>query len=386
MSKKILVLITSLILINNIFAINIYDEYQNARKFYFEKDYTKAAFSLEKVLNEVPDYEEAKLLYFKVRYETGERFKVELKDSFEFVYKKGEGSTTSAAKLFYELIKTNDKTRKDLFNYLMLQDELELLETVYDNMDDKELLKSVFLEYLFINKEYDRISDKYPENSYISKIESDKAKADSYYFTALKMLKENQTIDALSMMQDAVRVYPENYVYYFKIGQVYADNKNFDLAEYNFIKALSLEDLEEIKINLFNLYYAQRKFDNAYEVSKDISHLPEVREKLKSMYYEQEDNNVYVRVITRFGSEITMDKRVITRERNLNIGDTFTISSAVPGIYDNKTGEKLATRAIPVARIRVSNVEDKLVTFEIVEEYIVVLVDREYIIGKKEEL
>ncbi len=76
MSKKILVLITSLILINNIFAINIYDEYQNARKFYFEKDYTKAAFSLEKVLNEVPDYEEAKLLYFKVRYETGERFKV----------------------------------------------------------------------------------------------------------------------------------------------------------------------------------------------------------------------------------------------------------------------------------------------------------------------
>lgn len=373
-------------MIKGIFATNLYDEYQNARKFYFEKDYKKAAFSLEKVLNEVPDYEEAKLLYFKVRYETGERFKVEVKDSFEFVYKKAEGSTTSAAKLFYELIKTNDKTRRDLFNYLMLQDELALLETVYDSLDNKEPLKDIFLEFLYLNKQYDKISKKYPNAVYMARIEEDKAKADGYYFTALKMLKENKTIDALTMMLEAVKVYPENYVYYFKIGQVYADNKNFDLAEYNFKKALMYKEVDEVKINLFNLYYTQEKYNDAYDASRDINHLPEVREKLRKMYYEQEDKNVYVKVITRVENSITMDKRVITKERDLEIGDTFTISSGIPGVYDDKTGEKLATRAVPVARIRVSNIEEKLVTFEIVEEYIVVLVDREYIIGKKEEL
>jgi len=385
-NKKLFILLICLILTQNILAINIYDDYQSARKFYFEKDYTKASFSLEKVLNKVPDYEEAKLLYFKVRYETGERFKVEIKDSYEFVYRKGEGATTSAASLFYELIKTNDETRRDLFSYLMLQDETDLLEVVYDSLENKEELQAIFLEYLFVNKEYIKISEKYPELSYTKKIEGNKSKADGYYFTALKMLKENKTIDAMSLLHQAIDAYPENYVYYFKIAQLYADNKNFDLAEYNFLKALSFSDLNEIKENLFNLYYLQGKYDEAYSISRDINNIPKIREKLRDMYYKQDDKNVYVRVITKEGRSLGVDKRLITRERNLEIGDTFLLNTTVPGIYDNRTGERLATRMEPVARVRVSNIEEKLVTFEIVEEYRVVLVDREYIIGKKEEL
>lgn len=383
---KILVIFICLLFSQGISAINIYDEYQNAIRFYFEKDYTKAAFSLEKVLNKVPDYEEAKLLYFKVRYETGERFKVEIKDSYEFVYRKGEGATTSAAKLFYELIKTNDSTRINLFNYLMLKDETALLEVVYDSLDNKEELKKIFLEYLFVNRKYTKIIEKYPEFSYIKRIEEKKSRADGYYFAALKMLKENKTIDAMSLLHQAINTYPENYVYYFKIAQVYADNKNFNLAEYNFMKALNFSDLDEIKINLFNLYYIQRKYDEAYSIARDISNIPQIREKLRNMYYRQDDRNVYVRVITKEGRSLGIDKRLITRERNLEIGDTFLLNTTVPGIYDNRTGERLATRMEPVARVRVSNIEEKLVTFEIVEEYRVVLVDREYIIGKKEEL
>lgn len=386
--KRILAVITGLFIITSVFSadLNIYDEYQKARKFYFEKDFTKAAFSLEKVLNQVPDYDEAKLLYFKVRYETGERFKVDIKDSYEFVYRKGEGTTTSAAKLFYELIKTNDETRKNLFSYLMLQDETELLEVVYDSFDNKTYLKDIFLEYLFINKEYTKITQKYPDIRYTSKIEENKSKADSYYFAALKMLKENKTMDALALMQDAIYSYPENYIYYFKTGQVYADNKNFDLAEYNFLKALELNELDDIKINLFNLYYIQKKYNKAYNISRDISSVPEIREKLKNMYYVQENKDVYIKIITREGNKIGVDKRLITREREISIGDTFMLNTPLTGIYDDKTGEKLATRSEKTARIRVSNIEEKLVTFEIVEEYIVVLVEKEYIIGKKEEL
>lgn len=387
-NKKVLFIILSLFIMQNIWSsdLNIYDEYQNARKFYFEKDFTKAAFSLEKVLNQVPDYDEAKLLYFKVRYETGERFKVDIKDSYEFVYRKGEGTTTSAAKLFYELIKTNDDTRKDLFSYLMLKDETELLEVVYDTLDEKSYLKDIFLEYLFINKEYTKITQKYPDIKYTSRIEENKSKADSYYFAALKMLKENRTMDALSLMRDAVDTYPENYIYYFKMGQVYADNKNFDLAEYNFLKALGFNELNDIKINLFNLYYIQKKYSKAYDISRDISSVPEIREKLKEMYYVQENKDVYIKIISREGNRIGVDKRLITRERELHIGDTFVLNSPLTGIYDEKTGEKLATRMDKTARIRVADIEEKLVTFEIVEEYRVVLVDKEYIIGKKEEL
>jgi len=114
--------------------------------------------------------------------------------------------------------------------------------------------------------------------------------------------------------------------------------------------------------------------------------LPEVREKLKSMYYNQVDNNVYIKVIAKVNNEILADNRPILTRRNLSVGDTFTLIQAQTIIYDPKTGEKLATRTIPVARVRVSRIEEKLITFTIVEEYMVVLADREYILGMKEEI
>ena len=382
MKKKIGLLIYILIIFN--INANVYENYQNAKKQFENKSYEQAKFSLEQVLNEVSDYDEAKLLYFKLKYEVGERFDIRLINDEFFRYKKDSAATI--ARLFYDLLKAKDPIKKDLFSYLLAQNELNLLEVVYDSMEDKTHFRDNFLGILFQKKQYKKIINKYPVYSFVRKVEEEKTKADNFYYSALKKLKENNTEEALKLLKEAIITYPENSIYYIKIAQVYADNKNYELAEFNFYEALSYEDREDIKVNLFNIYYAQNQYDKAYTIGKDINHLPEVREKLKSMYYNQVDNNVYLKVIAKVNNEILADKRPILTRRNISVGDTFTLIQAQTIIYDPKTGEKLATRTIPVARVRVSRIEEKLITFTIVEEYMVVLADREYILGMKEEI
>ncbi len=382
MKKKIGLLIYILIIFN--INANVYENYQNAKKQFENKSYEQAKFSLEQVLNEVSDYDEAKLLYFKLKYEVGERFDIRLINDEFFRYKKDSAATI--ARLFYDLLKAKDPIKKDLFSYLLAQNELNLLEVVYDSMEDKTPFRDNFLGILFQKKQYKKIINKYPVYSFVRKVEEEKTKADNFYYSALKKLKENNTEEALKLLKEAIITYPENSIYYIKIAQVYADNKNYELAEFNFYEALSYEDREDIKVNLFNIYYAQNQYDKAYTIGKDINHLPEVREKLKSMYYNQVDNNVYLKVIAKVNNEILADKRPILTRRNISVGDTFTLIQAQTIIYDPKTGEKLATRTIPVARVRVSRIEEKLITFTIVEEYMVVLADREYILGMKEEI
>ena len=382
MKKKIGLLIYILIIFN--INGNVYENYQNAKKQFENKSYEQAKFSLEQVLNEVSDYDEAKLLYFKLKYEVGERFDIRLINDEFFRYKKDSAATI--ARLFYDLLKAKDPIKKDLFSYLLAQNELNLLEVVYDSMEDKTPFRDNFLGILFQKKQYKKIINKYPVYSFVRKVEEEKTKADNFYYSALKKLKENSTEEALKLLKEAIITYPENSIYYIKIAQVYADNKNYELAEFNFYEALSYEDREDIKVNLFNIYYAQNQYDKAYTIGKDINHLPEVREKLKSMYYNQVDNNVYLKVIAKVNNEILADKRPILTRRNISVGDTFTLIQAQTIIYDPKTGEKLATRTIPVARVRVSRIEEKLITFTIVEEYMVVLADREYILGMKEEI
>ena len=382
MKKKIGLLIYILIIFN--INGNVYENYQNAKKQFENKSYEQAKFSLEQVLNEVSDYDEAKLLYFKLKYEVGERFDIRLINDEFFRYKKDSAATI--ARLFYDLLKAKDPIKKDLFSYLLAQNELNLLEVVYDGMEDKAPFRDNFLGILFQKKQYKKIINKYPVYSFVRKVEEEKTKADNFYYSALKKLKENNTEEALKLLKEAIITYPENSIYYIKIAQVYADNKNYELAEFNFYEALSYEDREDIKVNLFNIYYAQNQYDKAYTIGKDINHLPEVREKLKSMYYNQVDNNVYLKVIAKVNNEILADKRPILTRRNISVGDTFTLIQAQTIIYDPKTGEKLATRTIPVARVRVSRIEEKLITFTIVEEYMVVLADREYILGMKEEI
>jgi len=383
MNKKSLKSLIYILIIFNINA-NVYENYQTAKTQFDNKAYEQAKFSLEQVLNEVPDYDEAKLLYFKLKYETGDRFDVRLVNDEFFRYKKD--SAASIARLFYDLLKAKEPIKKELFIYLMTQNELNLSEVVYDSMENKLPYREIFLTYLFEKKQYSKILTKYPVYSYVRRVEEEKTKADGFYYSALTKLKENGTDDAIKLLKQAIATYPENPVYYVKIAQVYADNKNYDLAEFNFYEALSYGDSAEVKINLFNIYYIQNKYNAAYTIAKDINHLPEIREKLKNMYYNQEDTNVYLKVIAKFTNEILADKRPILTRRNVSIGDTFTLIQAQTIIYDPKTGEKLATRSIPVARVRVSKIEEKLITFTIVEEYMVVLPDREYILGMKEEL
>lgn len=381
--KKTIILLAYILIVINANA-NVYENYQNAKKQFDNKSYEQAKFSLEQVLNEVPDYDEAKLLYFKLKYEMGERFDIRLINDEFFRYKKDSAATI--ARLFYDLLKSKDSIKKDLFTYLLGQNDLTLLEVVYDSMEDKTLFRDNYLNVLFAKKQYKKIIEKYPVYSFVRKVEEEKTKADNYYYSALKKLKENSTEEAIKFLKEAIVAYPENPVYYTKIAQVYADNKNYELAEFNFYEALSYEDSVDIKIDLFNIYYLQNKYNEAYTIAKDINHLPEVREKLKSMYYNQVDNNVYLKVIAKVNNEILADKRPILARRSLKVGDTFTLIQAQTIIYDPKTGEKLATRTIPVARVRVSRLEEKLVTFTIVEEYMVVLPDREYILGMKEEI
>jgi tetratricopeptide (TPR) repeat protein len=338
--------------------INVYDEFQNAKKFYSEKEYVKAAYSLELVLNEVPDYKEAKVLYFKVKLEQDE--------------------PEALGEILTSLLTTDDKVRGELFNYLMLRNEEYALESVYRSLEDKAPYRDIFLEYLYLNKRYLKILYKYPEIEYVKKVEANKQKADEYFYQALSLLKQNKTNEAMALMKKSVETYPENYIYYFKIGQVYADNKNFQLAEHNFYEALSYEDSEEVKVSLLNLYYDQKNYDMVYETSKSIAHLPEVRKKLKSIYYEQEDEFTRVKVITRWNQQITIDRRQLGY---ISLGDTFILSSVLPSVFDNRTGERLATRSIPVARVRVSRIDQKLTTLEIIEEYIIVEVEQEYIIN-----
>ena len=383
MNRKSLKSLIYILIIFNINA-NVYENYKTAKTQFENKAYEQAKFSLEQVLNEVPDYDEAKLLYFKLKYETGDRFDVRLINDEFFRYKKDSAATI--ARLFYDLIKAKEPIKKELFVYLMQQNELNLSEVVYDSMEDKLPYREIFLTYLFEKKQYSKILNKYPVYSYVRRVEEEKTKADSFYYSALTKLKENGTDDAIKLLKQAIATYPENPVYYVKIAQVYADNKNYDLAEFNFYEALSYGDSVEVKINLFNIYYIQNKYNSAYTIAKDINHLPEIREKLKKMYYNQEDINVYLKVIAKFNNEILADKRPILTRRNVSIGDTFTLIQAQTIIYDPKTEEKLATRTIPVARVRVSKIEEKLITFTVVEEYMVVLPDREYILGMKEEL
>jgi hypothetical protein len=96
------------------------------------------------------------------------------------------------------------------------------------------------------------------------------------------------------------------------------------------------------------------------------------------MYYEQKDDYTRVRIITRWNTQVTVDRRIIP---NATLGDTYILSSVLPSVFDNRTGEKLATRTLPVARVRISRLDQKLATFEIIEEYAVVEVDQEYIIN-----
>lgn len=359
--KNLILLVAYFVFFGIAFAeINVYDEFQNAKKFYSEKEYEKAAYSLELVLNEVPDYKEAKLLYLKVKYETND--------------------PEVLGELFTSLLTTDDKIRGELFNYLMLHNEEGGLERAYNSLEDKSKYKKIFLEYLYLNKRYLKILYRYPVIEYVRKVEANKQKADEYFYQALSLLKQNKTNEAMTLMKKAVENYPENYIYYYKIGQVYADNKNFQLAEYNFYEALKYDDIEEVKVSLLNLYYDQKNYNMVYETSKSIAHLPEVRKKLKAIYYEQKDNFTRVRVITRWNQQITIDRR---KMGFLSLGDTFILSSVLPSVFDNRTGERLATRSVPVARVRVSRVDQKLATLEIIEEYIVVEVDQEYLVDHK---
>ena len=156
MKKKIGLLIYILIIFN--INGNVYENYQNAKKQFENKSYEQAKFSLEQVLNEVSDYDEAKLLYFKLKYEVGERFDIRLINDEFFRYKKDSAATI--ARLFYDLLKAKDPIKKDLFSYLLAQNELNLLEVVYDSMEDKTPFRDNFLGILFQKKQYKKIINK----------------------------------------------------------------------------------------------------------------------------------------------------------------------------------------------------------------------------------
>lgn len=359
LNKKITIFLFSIILSLNLYSLNLYTEYNDALDYYNKKDYEKALFSLESILNEFPDYNEAKLLYFKTRYNVG--------------------NLSNLDRVFSELIETNDEIRKKLLDYLIEKKDEALVERTFLSFNlISEDSRNSFLNFLYENKSYNKIISKYPDKVYLDKIGEDKKQADSLYYKALEFLRQNKSETSILLMKNAINLYKENYIYYFKLGQIYADAKNFNLSEHYFLESLKYSDSTDIYLNLFNLYYELKNYDKMYTVSKYIYDIEEVRKKLKKVYYTQPVKERYIKIIKKSKHKIYIDSRSIP---NLKVGDSFILNKEKEVIYDDKTGEKLALIKNKIARIRVSGFVDKLTIFNIIEESESLELDTIYILN-----
>lgn len=344
---KIPILLVLLIVMSfNVLALNIHEEYESAKLSYEEKNYLKAAFSLEKVLNEYPDYSWAKLLEMKTAYELSD------KEKFEKRYK--------------ELIKSSEEIRLNMFSFFMEKKIEDKLEEVFKNLINKENVEVDFLEYLYKMKRYKKILNRYSDTKFITLIEKEKTKADISYYKAIDELKKNNKIKALGFLEEAIDTYPENYIYYLKIGQVYADSRNYYIAEYNFLKALEFEDKEEIYLNLFELYKEMDNIDGIYSVSKKILHHVKVKKALKKIYEKENRKKRAVSILRSEGKKIMISR---SNFNDLEIGDTYFLQREKDILRDSNTGEVLAVIKEKTAKVRVYELIDKIVVLYIIDEY-----------------
>ncbi|MGM0507971.1 MAG: tetratricopeptide repeat protein [Fusobacteriota bacterium] len=340
---KMVKIITFLTISFLLLGDNFYEDYKEANKFYENGNLIQGRYQLEKVLNEYKDYKEANVLYFKILYN--------LEDE------------TTYEKIFEKILDLDNESKKEIYEFLLEKEDLEYLEKIYDSTEEKEEIKSSFLEILFDNQRYDKIINKYSTDEYIAKIESQKSKADNNYFTALDYLKKNDVNNSLILLKEAIKKYPFNYRYFLKIGQLYADKKSYNLAEINFKKALNFSDEDKIYLNLFRLYKRTNENNKLYAVSRHILDYQEVKEELKRLY-PQNQINEELKILKKEQNKIFLSAYY---EKDLEVGNTYNLGRLKDKIIDNKTGEVLYAKKEKLAKIRFFDSQDKILVFHVLE-------------------
>lgn len=342
-------------------AENLYKDFEMSKTLYKNGNYGEAAELIEEIRENYPDYFPASQLYFKLMYTRGDSDKV------EGIYK--------------QILNSNEDIKEDILNFFIDKEDIDKSEEVYSVIQDKQKFKYRIAELMYRHKLYTKVIREYPEKKIIDMIEKDKNLADSWYFKAMEELKRNSKDSSkpIEYIETAVKIYPVNYVYYHRLGQLYADKKNFYLAEHNFRKAIEYNDSKEIYLNLFRLYSEHNDYEMIYQIAPIVIDYPEVKIKLKEMYKNRVVFKDKIRV-----ARIENEKYLYIDRRNLKelkIGDGFFIEKTKDVIYDKLNGEKLAEVNEKVCKVRVYDIKDKVALFYIVESYIPITTTEDYVIS-----
>ena len=344
--KKTVILVTIFIFFIVSYSENLYEEYKKANNEFKKKEFKIAQNRIEKILMEFKEYKEANLLYFKILYE--------------------ENDIKKLSRIFIKIIENyNDVQKKELFYFLLAKNDILRLEKVYASIENKKDIKEVFFKKLYENKKYNIILEKSGNNKYVKLIEKDKSSANQYFYTALEKLQENKQEKAIELIGKAIKEYPIDYRYYFKLGQIYADKKNYRLAEINLLKALNLVKKDEIYLTLFRLYLKTNDQEKLYKISKNIIFYPEVQNELRKKYKENKSEEKF-NILKRKNNVIYISTE---DSQKWEIGNTYYLQQKKENFYDRTTGETLLKINEQVARIRVIDKKKRVVIFYILDEY-----------------
>lgn len=355
------IIITFLIISSIATAENLYKDFEESNTLYKNGNYTEAGELLAEIRENYPDYFPASLLYYKVMYNTKSIKKVEA------IYK--------------QILNSNEDIKEDILNFFIEKEDIEKSEEVYLITENKSKFRYRMAELMYKHKLYTKVIREYPEKKVIDMIEKDKNLANSWYFKAMAELKTDakNSSKPIEYIENAVKSYPVNYIYYYRLGQLYADKKNFYLAEYNFRKAIEYNESKEIYLNLFRLYSENNDYEMIYQIAPFVIEYPEVKIKLKEMHKNRVVFKNKIRVArVEENKYLYIDRRNIVE---LKAGDGFFIERTKDVIYDKLNGEKLIEITEKVCKVRVYDIKDKIAVFYIVESYIPITTTEDYVIS-----
>ena len=342
-----------------IYGSTLYSDYENCEKQLKAGNYSAAEKSAYDIMEQYPDYLKAKVLYYKaVHY---------------------QGKAAENEGIYKEIINSSEEVRTDLMQFFIDREDVEHAEDVYNKIGNKDDFLYKIAEFMYRKKLYSKVVRDYPDKKIVALIEKDKNLADSYYFEAMNIVKKDKKNTAMAegKLESAIKVYPVNYIYYYKLGQMYADSKNFYLAEYNFQKALEYYQAKEIYLNLFRLYSENNEYEMIYKIAPFVIEYPEVKIKLQQMYKEQKSLKNRVKIAKIDENKIYIDARVLPKVR---IGDALYIENSKNSIYDKVSGEKLYEIREKVCKVRVYDINEKMAVFYIVEKYLPIDISEDYIL------
>ena len=132
------------------------------------------------------------------------------------------------------------------------------------------------------------------------------------------MEKENNA-EALILLKKMVAEFPDYYVAWFYLGEVYLAQKEYDLATANFLKTIELEpELVEPRFQLINIYNMQNKKANNRNISDAYKEILEIepdnqRAKLGLAlhYYKTNMKKKSTELFMELGQSVESDSRLV---------------------------------------------------------------------------